>query len=56
MAARLMHRLAQVPEVARVAVVIEDQVAVELLQFHQPNTSRALCRARTSAAMSAALL
>src|SRR4051794_34370751 len=45
-------RRIQSPEKARALVVIEDHVAVEVLEVHQVNTSRALASALTSASMS----
>src|SRR5215212_5441117 len=47
-ALRLRIRRVQRAEIARLAVVIEDHVAVEILQLHQGNTSRTLWSAATS--------
>ena len=43
-------------EIARIAVVIDDDVAVEVLEVHQPSISRAVCRASTSRSISARVL
>ena len=43
-------------EIARAAVVIEDHVAVQLLEVHQPNTSRARPSAATRRSTSPSVL
>ena len=44
------------PEIARIAVVVDDHVAVELAQVHQPSTSRARASAATRRSISARVL
>jgi hypothetical protein len=53
---RVVIRSLERAEIARAAVVIEDHVAVELLQVHQANTSRARRSALTSAFTSSSVL
>src|SRR5579885_359743 len=43
-------------EVPRTPVVVQNDVAIELFEVHQPNTSRALRRAATRLATSASVL
>ena len=56
MATNVLVGLRHRPEVPRVAVVIHDHVAVEVLEVHQPSISRATCSAATSRSTSGRVL
>ncbi len=55
-AVRARVGLLELAEVTRPLVVIEDHVAVEIFQLHQPNTSRTLGSAATSLSTSPRVL
>src|SRR5450631_455814 len=56
MSFRLRIARIQTAEVSRPAVVIEDHVAIQILQVHQANTSRTRSTAHASRATSSAVL
>jgi hypothetical protein len=43
-------------EVARIAVVVDDDVAIQVLEVHQPSISRATCKAATRRSISSRVL
>ena len=49
-------RVRDLAEIPRMPVVVDDDVAVQVLEVHQPSISRAVCRAATSRSISARVL